>query len=182
MWTRLTLLLIGVSSGQWFLDAVARITIALGFIFILGKIVPRNKVFRCVVLFPSFVLFGVLINYVDAWTVGSHRWAGLGHAFLLRWLPPWELFGHHNAATQTAVTDSTFHQSMTTMTSRVARISSAVLLASGLVVYVAAKIDFFRHYGSMSAGAYLREHSVYWIAIAALGLLVWLIEISESPL
>jgi hypothetical protein len=62
------------------------------------------------------------------------------------------------------------------MSHRIARIISAVLLACGFVRYVAAKVDFFRHYGSMSAGAYLREHSVYWAAIAALGLLIWLID------
>ncbi|HWC15687.1 MAG TPA: hypothetical protein VG498_01675 [Terriglobales bacterium] len=63
------------------------------------------------------------------------------------------------------------------MSNRIARITSAVLLASGFVLYITAKIDFFRRYGSsMSAGAYLRGHSAYWAAMAALGVLIWLTE------
>lgn len=62
------------------------------------------------------------------------------------------------------------------MSYRIARITSAVLLGSGFVLYVAAKIDFFRRCGSMPVGTYVREHSVYWAAIAALGLFIWLID------
>jgi hypothetical protein len=48
-----------------------------------------------------------------------------------------------------------------------------VLLAVGVLLYVAAKIDFFRHYGQPG---YLREHSAYWLAMCALGVVLLAVE------
>ena len=45
--------------------------------------------------------------------------------------------------------------------------------AALLGLYIAAKIDFFSHYG---AANYVREHSKYWIAMLGLGLLIWIVE------
>jgi hypothetical protein len=53
------------------------------------------------------------------------------------------------------------------------RTISAVLICAGVFVYIAAKIDFFRRYGTPD---YLRHHSVYWILIASIGLLLFLLE------
>jgi len=51
-----------------------------------------------------------------------------------------------------------------------------VLSALGLALYIAAKIDFFRQYDRLALGAYLREHGVYWAAMAVIGFLIWLVE------
>ena len=67
------------------------------------------------------------------------------------------------------------------MTTRlVLRITSTVLIVSGLAVYIAAKIHFFKHYRDPD---YFREHSIYWILIASIGLVLFLIErfTSEKP-
>jgi hypothetical protein len=53
------------------------------------------------------------------------------------------------------------------------RTISTILICVGLLVYIAAKIDFFKHYGE---AGYFREHSVYWIFIAAIAFLLLLIE------
>jgi hypothetical protein len=47
-----------------------------------------------------------------------------------------------------------------------------------LGLYVAAKIDFFTHYG---AANYVREHSKYWIAMLGLGLVIWIVDRSFPP-
>jgi len=44
------------------------------------------------------------------------------------------------------------------------------------LVYIAAKIDFFTSYFQLGAGRYLREHSSYWAASAAIVFLIWLVE------
>lgn len=53
---------------------------------------------------------------------------------------------------------------------------TGVLSALGLALYIAAKIDFFRQYDRLALGAYLREHSVYWAAMAAIAFLIWIVE------
>ena len=43
----------------------------------------------------------------------------------------------------------------------------------GLVLYAAAKVDFFRHYNPNDVGGYVAEHSKYWLGMAILaGLLL----------
>ena len=44
----------------------------------------------------------------------------------------------------------------------------AVVCVLSLGAYVAAKVDFFANYFRLGPEAYLRKHSVYWAAIAAL--------------
>jgi len=46
----------------------------------------------------------------------------------------------------------------------------------GLLVltYIAAKVDFFTQYFRLGTREYLREHSIYWLAIAAILFLIWL--------
>jgi hypothetical protein len=58
-------------------------------------------------------------------------------------------------------------------TRKALRAISTVLVCAGVLVYVAAKIDFFRRYGRPD---YLRNHGIYWILIAAIGLVLFLIE------
>ena len=45
-----------------------------------------------------------------------------------------------------------------------------------LFVWIAAKIDFFTHYGKTDLSTYLQHHAIYWIAMAAVGFAAWLIE------
>jgi hypothetical protein len=45
-----------------------------------------------------------------------------------------------------------------------------------LAVYIAAKVHFFTRYDPLAFGGYLREHSVYWAAMAVAAFLIWLIE------
>jgi hypothetical protein len=52
----------------------------------------------------------------------------------------------------------------------------AVVCVLFLGVYVAAKVDFFVNYFRLGPEAYLRKHSVYWVAIAALGFCLWLVD------
>lgn len=58
------------------------------------------------------------------------------------------------------------------------KIVRAVLVALWIVflaLYVAAKIHFFTRYGRVGTGVYIREHSVYWVGLAAVLFLVWVI-------
>jgi hypothetical protein len=59
---------------------------------------------------------------------------------------------------------------------KIIRVLVLVLFGIDVLIYIAAKIDFFKHYGVLGEGAYVREHSIYWVVMAALGLLIWLIE------
>jgi hypothetical protein len=60
------------------------------------------------------------------------------------------------------------------MNARIAlRTISVILISVGVLIYIAAKIDFFRHYGETSC---FRHHSIYWIFIAAIAFLLLLIE------
>jgi hypothetical protein len=45
-----------------------------------------------------------------------------------------------------------------------------------VLVYISGKLDFFTSYFKTSSGIYLREHSIYWAAMAALAMVVWLLE------
>ena len=65
-------------------------------------------------------------------------------------------------------------------TKLVLRMISAVLVIAGVLVYIAAKIHFFRHYGETN---YFREHSIYWILLASIGLLLFVVErfLPEKP-
>jgi hypothetical protein len=58
----------------------------------------------------------------------------------------------------------------------VVRALSATLCALLLLVYIFAKIDFFTRYSNSNFGGYLREHSVYWAAMAAIAFVIWFIE------
>ena len=59
---------------------------------------------------------------------------------------------------------------------RILRIVSASLFFFLFLIYVAAKFDFFVHYSELGTRSYLKEHSIYWVAMAAVALLVWLLE------
>jgi hypothetical protein len=58
---------------------LARIVLAIGMAFLLGKTVPSvtNRVFRFVFLFVILSLFGFVLNYVDMRLAGYHKmsWA-----------------------------------------------------------------------------------------------------------
>jgi uncharacterized membrane protein YidH (DUF202 family) len=56
------------------------------------------------------------------------------------------------------------------------QLTTAVLCVLFLCVYIAAKIDFVRRFSYFETGSYLREHSIYWLALALIALAVWLIE------
>jgi hypothetical protein len=56
------------------------------------------------------------------------------------------------------------------------RIVLAVLWILLLAIYVAAKIHFFTHYDPLHIGGFVREHSVFWLAMAATAFLIWLVE------
>jgi len=52
---------------------------------------------------------------------------------------------------------------------------SAALCALFLLVYILAKIDFFTQYFQLQVEDYLRKHSVYWVAMAAIAFIIWLL-------
>jgi hypothetical protein len=56
------------------------------------------------------------------------------------------------------------------------RVILAVLWALVLTFYIASKVDFFTRYTSTGLGNYLREHSLYWAAMAVTAFVIWLIE------
>jgi len=56
------------------------------------------------------------------------------------------------------------------------RIGLICLWVLGLALYIAAKLNFFTGYFRLGTAAYVREHSVYWVALAAIAFAVWLIE------
>ena len=43
-------------------------------------------------------------------------------------------------------------------------------------IYILAKFHFFTTYSTLGTAAYLEEHSVYWLAMAAVALIVSLLE------
>jgi len=56
------------------------------------------------------------------------------------------------------------------------RTVSAGLCVLLVLVYIAAKGDFFTQYFRLGTRSYLREHSIYWAAMAAILFLIWLTE------
>jgi hypothetical protein len=56
------------------------------------------------------------------------------------------------------------------------RFITIVLGVLFLCVYIAAKIHFFSRFSQLGTTSYLREHSVYWLAMAAIVSLIWLVE------
>ncbi len=58
----------------------------------------------------------------------------------------------------------------------VIRTVSAALCVLLVLVYIAAKVDFFTQYFRIGARSYLSEHSMYWAAMAAILFLIWLTE------
>jgi len=60
--------------------------------------------------------------------------------------------------------------------SGVIRIVSAALCGLLVLVYIAAKVDFFTQYSPLGTRSYLREHSIYWVGMAAIMFLIWLAE------
>jgi hypothetical protein len=80
----------------YFLHFLARIALALGMAFIVGKTVPSvtNRFFRFVFLFVMFLLFGLAINYVDMQLVGYHKMSLLANCIISLVIAGfWELFG-----------------------------------------------------------------------------------------
>ncbi len=59
---------------------------------------------------------------------------------------------------------------------RMIRAMTAALGFLFFCAYIAAKIDFFRRYSQLGPGSYLREHSVYWLVMATIAFIAWLIE------
>ena len=59
---------------------------------------------------------------------------------------------------------------------RVVRVISGLLWVFLIVVYLAAKLDFIQQYFRLDTALYLKEHSRYWIAMAAVMFLIWLTE------
>ena len=57
-----------------------------------------------------------------------------------------------------------------------ARIALGVLWGSFLALYFTAKFDFFVRYDPFRVRTYLHEHSIYWVGMAALAFVIWLIE------
>jgi len=51
-----------------------------------------------------------------------------------------------------------------------------VLGALFLCLYIAAKIHFISRFSQLGTRGYLREHSVYWLAMAITVSLIWLVE------
>jgi hypothetical protein len=56
-----------------------------------------------------------------------------------------------------------------------ARVFLGALWGISLALYIAAKINFFRRYDPVRVGDFLRQHSIYWLGLAASGFLIWLI-------
>jgi hypothetical protein len=54
------------------------------------------------------------------------------------------------------------------------RALSTILISAGVLLYIAAKIHFFRHYGDAD---YFQHHVSYWILIAAIGGTLFLLDI-----
>jgi hypothetical protein len=55
------------------------------------------------------------------------------------------------------------------------RILSVPLGVLFLGLYIAAKVHFFTRYGQVGLGRYLREHSIYWVAMAATAFSIFLL-------
>jgi hypothetical protein len=60
-------------------------------------------------------------------------------------------------------------------TIKTARVVLAFLWGLLLVVYVASKIHFWTYYNPLGIGTYLTQHSTYWVSMAAVTFLIWLV-------
>ena len=60
-------------------------------------------------------------------------------------------------------------------TTKTVRVVLAVLWGLFLALYVASKIHFFTRYDPLGVGSYLKEHSTYWMAMAVVVFLIWLV-------
>jgi hypothetical protein len=60
-------------------------------------------------------------------------------------------------------------------TTKTVRVVLAVLWGLFLALYVASKIHFFTRYDPLGVGSYLREHSTYWVAMATVVFLIWIV-------
>jgi len=56
------------------------------------------------------------------------------------------------------------------------RIALVALWAFFLLLYAASKADFFTSYRANGTAQYLRHHSIYWVTLAAVAFLIWLLE------
>jgi len=59
---------------------------------------------------------------------------------------------------------------------RLSRILLAVLCGLFLGLYLIAKLDFFTSYDQPEVVRYLKKHSTYWAAMAAVALAIWILE------
>jgi hypothetical protein len=59
---------------------------------------------------------------------------------------------------------------------KTARQASFVILCFVfLALYIASKINFFTHYDAVGVGSFIRQHRIYWMAMAATAFTIWLI-------
>jgi len=54
--------------------------------------------------------------------------------------------------------------------------SLAILCVVFLALYIASKINFFTRYDPVVIGGFIRQHGIYWMAMAATTFTIWLIE------
>jgi hypothetical protein len=67
----------------------------VGLAFILGRTepsMPRNKVWRFVLLFVLFVPLNFAINYFNVWTLGYHKMAWAGALIIALVMATWGTF------------------------------------------------------------------------------------------
>jgi hypothetical protein len=84
------------------LGIIATLAIVAGLLFILGTAMPSisNKVCRFVFLFLLFILFDLVIDYVNVWASASTRWDGRSRSLFLWRLLFTELFSSRHRPTQ----------------------------------------------------------------------------------
>jgi hypothetical protein len=56
------------------------------------------------------------------------------------------------------------------------RVILVILLVLGLVSYMAAKYNFFAHFDPFGMGGYTQQHSIYWAIMAAIVLVILIVE------
>ena len=52
---------------------------------------------------------------------------------------------------------------------------SGIAWGTLLAIYMAAKLHFLTRYDALALGAFVREHSVFWIGMALACLVMWLL-------
>jgi FtsH-binding integral membrane protein len=65
---------------------------------------------------------------------------------------------------------------MTKVARTVLRTTAAVLWVLLLIVYLAAKFNFFTRYGTMGVSGYVQQHSPYWLGMAAIAFVIWIMQ------